>query len=276
MNLSLWDRLRDWVFLLLLLSISLGTLLTYNEPAVRGLRASALELTARIERGLSWAGNYVRALDENNRLRTANIQLSSEVARLREAQRQNEELQQLLGLRAELTPPMLAARIIGKDVARQPLTSFMLDVGRADGVADNMAVIDGRGILGKVTLVSEHYAKVMSYVNPDFNVPARIERLGVDGNVRWNSETPDVLVMQYVPKTNSVVAGDRVVTSGFSQIFHSGYPIGVVDSVSTLPGRGDLQIFLRPTATLNDAEHAFVVLQAPDPERIQLNDTVTP
>lgn len=276
MNFDLWDRIRDWVLLAMLLLFSLVCLLAYNEPMVRGLRATALEVTARLEEGFSWAGGYFRALEENSALRETNIQLSSQLARSRAAQIENARLRRLLALQQEQPYPLKAARIIDKDITRQQ-NFFLLDVGKADGIDIDMAVIDERGILGKVILVSDHYAKVMSYLNTDFRIPALVQPNGIDGIIRWEGdlsrENPDLLLLEHIVKTEPVAQGDSVVASGYSAIFPRGYPIGVIDSVAALSGRNALLVYLTPFARLRDAEHAFVVLKRPDPERLTLKDT---
>ena len=266
---SLWDRLRDWLLLLLLLSISIGVLVQFNQSAVRGLRATALEVTARIEQRMSWAGNYLRALEENNELRANNIQLSSELARLSDAERENQRLRALIGLRQTQQYPFLAASIIGKDIGRLQKSHFMLDRGASDGIQRDMAVMDERGVLGKVTLVSENYAQAMSYLNTDFRISARVQRLGVDGIVRWDGVNRNRLIMEFVPKTEDVRPGD-IIRSREGLIFPEGFAIGIVDSVWVPQGRGELLIQLTPSASIHDAEHAFVLLHAPDPERLNL------
>src|SRR5690625_6247441 len=77
----IWDRIRDWVVLFVLLVASIGVMLAQNEPIVRTLRATALDTTAWVESQFAWAGGFFRALDENRFLREENIQLASEVAR---------------------------------------------------------------------------------------------------------------------------------------------------------------------------------------------------
>ena len=92
----LWDKIRDWVLLLVLLSISISILLSVNDPMVRGLRARALETTGSVEEWFTWLGNYFRAAEENEALRDQNHRLSSELARAREATTMNTQLRQLL------------------------------------------------------------------------------------------------------------------------------------------------------------------------------------
>lgn len=266
---TLWDQIRDWVLLGALLMTSLFVMYQQNGPMMRGLRAQTLEVTARVERSFAWMGRYVRALRENSTLRQQNIELSSEVARMREALVQNTHLRNMLALQDTASHPLKAARIIAKDITRQR-NMLTLDVGRRDSVREGMAVINENGILGKVVLVSARYARVQPYLNTDFRAPAKVLPIEAEGIVRWEGERSDQLLLEHVVKTEPVERGQEVVTSGHSGVFPPGYAVGRVDSVAQRPGRNELRIVLRPAAPLNEADYAFVILRRPDPEQITL------
>ncbi|MEX0600528.1 MAG: rod shape-determining protein MreC [Rhodothermales bacterium] len=269
MTFRLWDRIRDWVILGVLLTVSLITMLTANQSLLAGLRATALESTAWLEARFAWVGGYFQALAENEVLREENIELSSRVARSREAMLENERLRRLVGFSDTTGYDLLAARIINKDFTQQ-WNYLTLDVGALDSVGVDMAVIDERGILGKVVLVSTHYAKVMPYANTDFRIPAKVQPLQAFGIVRWEGTRMDRLRLDHIVKTEPVEAGQLVVTAGYSGVFPPGLAVGTVDSVSARTGRNELTIFLRPAAPMSTAEHVFVVMQQPDPERLAL------
>ncbi len=269
MTFRLWDRIRDWVILGVLLIVSLATMLTANQPLLGGLRATALESTAWLEARFAWIGGYFRALAENEVLREENITLSSQVARSREALLENQRLRNLIGFRDTTDYEVLAAQIINKDFTGQ-WNYLTLDVGSEDSVGLDMAVIDERGILGKVVLVSKRYSKVMPYVNTDFRIPAKVQPLQAFGIVRWEGTRIDRLRLDHIVKTEPVEPDQLVVTAGYSGVFPPGLPIGTVDSVSARTGRNELAVFVRPAAPISTVEHAFVVLQQPDPERLAL------
>ena len=269
MPFRLWERIRDWVILTMLLLSAIVMMLAQNDPMLRGMRGVSLEVTSWVEARFAWVGQFFRALDENEILRRDNIDLSSQLARSREARLENERLKRLLAFRDGSIPPMVAARIVAKDIFG-PDNFLLLDVGRADGVETGMAVVDDKGILGTVVLVSAHYSRVMPYLNTDFHVPAKIQPLQADGIVSWSGSRYDVLVLENVVKTEPVEPGQLVVTSSYSGVFPPGYLIGRVDSVDNRAGMNEWEIHLSPASPLNTAEHAFVILDKPDPERAQL------
>lgn len=254
----LWDRLRDWLVLVLLLAAALILMQRESPEIVRSIRSASLETTGWVEARFSWAGAFVRALDENSRLRETNVDLANELARTRAAGFENSRLRQMLTLRDQLGAPFVTARIVEKDLTRQD-NFFIVDRGVADSVDIGMAVLDDQGALGKVVSVSENYARVMSLMNTQFSVPARIMPLGVEGIVQWDGKDRARLVMYRVAKTEAISIGQQVVTSGFSGVFPANYPIGTVDTFFVQQGRNEYQILVNPATSIYNATYAFVL-----------------
>lgn len=267
---QLWIRIRDYVLLGVLLIASVLVLVNRNDPVTRSLRVASLKTTAQVESRLSWIAYYLNALRENNSLRQTNIDLSSRLARLRQARLENDRLRGMLALRDTIGLPTLATRIIDKDITRQKNT-LTIDVGAADGVVEGMPLINEHGILGKVILTAERHALVQSYLNTDFRVPAQVLPIEAFGIVRWDGIDASRLVLDHMVKTTPIEPGMEVVTSS-SMFFPEGFAIGRVDSTSPRSGQNEIDVFLTPAAPIGEAEHAFVLLVEPDPERVLLEE----
>jgi len=264
----LWDKIKDWALLFGLLSISIVVLLSANEPMLTGLRARAIETTGTVETWFAWLGNYVRAIEDNQTLREENFHLSSELARAREAQLENDQLRELLSLKDSSEFSLLPAQIVSKDITRER-NFLLINVGSEDGVGTGMAVVDPRGIIGKTVLVGRRYTRVMSYLNSEFFTPVKIMPSESDGLIRWDGERHDRLLLEHIVRSQEVIPGQKVITSGYSGIFQPGFLIGEIDSVFVRPGMTTWQIYVRPLARLDDASHVFVIRSRPDPDRMQ-------
>ncbi len=265
----MWEQVRDWALVGSLLLISVIVLLTSNEPMLRGLRARSLEITSAVENVFSGLGRYVRALEENEALRTQNVELSNNVALMRASQAENERLRELLALSDSSQFDMVAARVVSKDITQERNT-LVLDVGSIDGIETDMAVIDSRGIIGKVIFVSLNYSKVMTYLNADFFAPVKVYPSNSDGIISWDGIRFDRLALNHIVLSANIQRGDAVVTSDQSAIFQKGYPVGVVDSVFSESGVSTWTVFVTPTASLDDATHVFVVKTRPEPEVLEI------
>ena len=262
----------DWLLLAALLFTATTIMVTQNASLLRTLRAETMEWTAQVESTFAWMGRYLRVLERNDELRRENIRLSSQVARTRAVRQRNDELRRLLNLTDSSDASLRPARVVTKDIFQK--NNFLtLDVGQDDGIAKGMPVVHESGIVGTVVLVNDHHARVMPFLNTDFRVPGTVLPLRAEGIVRWDGERLDRLQLDHVVKTEPVEAGQRVVTSGHSDIFPPGRRIGTVDSVAAPAGRNELQILLRPAVSLYKISHAVVILRTPDPEQRQLEES---
>ncbi len=270
-TMRLWDRIRDFVFLAVLLLTSLTVLLGVQYEAFLSLRSASLEFTSRVESAFAWVGRYVNALNENDQLRANNLRLSSRLARLLEEEIENQRLRGLLNLKSKWAEyPRVAAQIVSRDVTKSN-NLLTINVGSNQGIEKGMPVISDRGLIGRVVLVSRNYSVVMPYLNTTFKAAAKIQPQQIYGIIRWEGNRPDRLLLDHVVKTEKVSKGDTIVTAGYTHGFYpAGIPIGYVDSTAVRKGQNDWLIYVRPMVMISQTEHAFVLLFKPDIEQTRL------
>ena len=115
------------------------------------------------------------------------------------------------------------ARVIGRS-NRPFLQTMILDAGRAQGVKPGQAVIDARGMIGRIFLAGDHTAWVILLTDLNSRIPVTIE----PGNIQAimagdNSDAPSIdLLSQNV----RLKAGDQVVSSGDGGLLPPGLAIG--------------------------------------------------
>ncbi len=263
---QVWERSRDYVIFAALLLTGVTLFVSRNGPALRAARAASLAVTAPVEGVFERWSQFRGSLVENDRLRTETATLSAEVARLREASAENAQLRALLQFEDSTQTPRVIGRVVSKEITEQT-NLLTIDVGARDRVRVGMPVINERGVVGKVVLVSDRYAVVMPHQNTQFRVPAVIEALSREGMVRWDGVSFDQLTMERVVKTEPVERGMLVTTSPFSGVFPAGVPIGRVDTAYAAAGRNDYVIHLTPAAPISEVGFVYVLLVRPDPER---------
>lgn len=266
---QVWERSRAYLAFGVLFLTAVSLFVNRYEPALRSARTMALTITAPIDGFFARAAAWWGAADDNDRLRALTLDLSTEVARLREARAENRRLRALLGFADSLSVSRVAARVVSKDLTEQA-NLLTIDAGTADSVEVGMPVIDERGIVGKVVLTSARHAVVMPHQNTQFAVPATLDDLGQDGVVSWDGTAFDRLTMEFVPKTEPVREGMRVTTSPYSGVFPAGLSVGRVDTAYAAAGRNDYVIRLRPAAPLSSVGVVYVLRVRPDPERERL------
>lgn len=106
-----------------------------------------------------------------------------------------------------------------------------IDKGEDKGLMPGMAVISPLGVVGKVKLVSNHFAVVTSLLHVDVMVSARLKSTEHFGTVQWDGLNPDIVEFKYIPRHVKPLVGDSVITSGYA-IFPDGIMIGTVAEVN--------------------------------------------
>jgi len=167
----------------------------------------------------------------------------------------------------------VSARVVNNSVDR--VTNFMtIDKGRGDGIQPGMAVISPEGVVGKVRVVSEHYAVVRSLLNIDMMVSASIKRTGHFGTVQWGGNDPDVVKFKFIPMHVKPVKGDTIVTSGYNAVFPEGILIGTIESVEQKELFYDIDVKL--TQDFRKISFVSVVRSHLKHEQDSLENIVTP
>jgi rod shape-determining protein MreC len=129
----------------------------------------------------------------------------------------------------------LPAKVVNNSVNKQ-FNYITLDRGRNGGVDEGMAVIGPDGIVGIVSGVSDHYAKVLSVINRDFRVSAKLKKNNYYGSLSWDGRSYRHATLSEISLHVPVSVGDTLVVSGFSGIFPEGIPVGVVNQVEQKDG----------------------------------------
>ncbi len=108
-----------------------------------------------------------------------------------------------------------------------------IDKGTEDGIKPEMGVICSRGVVGIVYLASAHYSVVMPLINVKSRVSCQLKTHKSFGTIEWKFGDSECAYMTGVPLHVKVAEKELVETSGFSDIFPSGIPVGRVESVET-------------------------------------------
>jgi rod shape-determining protein MreC len=262
---------KEYAVLSLLLVVSLILMALGDNTQIRHIRSVATVAFGVVQEELSWIPRYFGLRSENDMLRRMNIDLADEASRLREARLENDRLRKLLGLKESYHYPVVAGKVIGKNLTllRNTVT---LDIGKLNGVAPHMPVVGDDGLVGIVSSVNDHYCVVRILLNADFRASAKILRSRVDGILAWDG---DDLILTNIAKTLDVVAGDTVITSDYSSTYPPNIRVGVVHEVSEQRGSLFKKVYVTPGVNFVKLEEVFVLSFLPDSERVDL-DQPTP
>ena len=213
--------------------------------------------------------NFRGTAAENEQLKERLAKAEAELHAARQAEAENERLKSLLELRDKSDIQSIPARVIARDPSVW-FNTITINRGSSSGVAVNMPVVTGGGIVGRVITVSPWASQVMLLTDEKAGAGAVVGQLGQSGalgSVRGRADLGvSVIEMRYVSGLEQVEVGDYVMTTGQDGIYPPGLNIGKVVDVKKGTATQAHQILIQPGAQLDHLEDVAVLLYHP-PQR---------
>ena len=226
---------------------------------------------AKIAEQIEYINTVKNLVDENKELKKQIEQLSSENKLLQHDKYELENFRKLYDLDGQYESyPKVTARVVssGND---NWYNTFIIDKGSDDGLAVNMNVMAGDGLVGIITDVNKSYSRVRSIIDDASNVAGTFLKTSdgciVSGNLSLMNE--GVIEITDIKGTANVKDGYAVVTSQISDKYLPGILIGYVKDIKrdssniTQTGR------LMPAADFSKLKMVLVITQVKDSEDLE-------
>lgn len=218
--------------------------------------------------------NFRGTARENEALKQRLAETELELRNIKEAKTESYRLRGLLALKAEPGVEKVFGRVIARD-ASVWFNTITINCGSASGVALNMPVITPGGIVGRVVAVSPVTAQVMLITDEKAAAGAIVGQLGGSGalgSVRGLGNS-GLLEMRYVSGLQRVQPRDYVLTTGQDGIYPAGLNVGEVIEVKNGTATQPHEIYIRPSARLDQLTEVAVLLYQP-PQRPAAEQTL--
>ncbi|MFJ1543853.1 rod shape-determining protein MreC [Streptomyces sp. NPDC088246] len=272
------DTRESRLLLVLLIAIAFA-LITVDirggeESPVDGARRAAATVFGPVEKGVAAAvdpvGNAIGAVRDSGARHNRIAELEQQNAALKtklgsDDQNRNRvrELDRMLKKSAAGQYGIKAAEVIAIGAAQGFSWTVTIDAGSNDGIKRDMTVINGDGLVGRVTTVGPDTATVLLANDPDFTVGTRMEKTDELGFATGRGSQP--LSVQFLNGKAKVKKGDRLVTFGSSgnKPFVPGVPVGEVVRVDPSGGGLTRTVYVRPYVGFTKLDIVGIVVQAP-------------
>jgi rod shape-determining protein MreC len=290
-------RRRAVLLLLVVLSLILLTAYFGEAPGGRlhSVQRGFLTVVSPIQDGankalkpvrdlIGWFGGTIRAKSQHDQLVKQVDKLRREVVADETEKQSYRELLALYHLDGRLSISSYRP-VSATVVAKSPniwYSTVTINKGEAAGVRVNDPVINGEGLVGKVTQAASDGAQVSLITDSSVGVSARIAGTKVTGIVQPKVGQPSDLLLQYLPANAQAIRGEYVVTSGTlsspdDSLYPPGIPIGQVTSVNEESAYRSVNV--HPLADLHnlDTVQVLTAAQSSVPARLsRLNATLPP
>ena len=185
--------------------------------------------------------NLKNELQDMKKWREAAIQLEQKNAKLRA----------LNNLKVNRVLDWVSGEVIA-DSGGTYNSSALLNVGIKDGIIDGSAVVDGLGLVGRISGVEDQISRIILLSDTKSYVPVIIEPNNQEAIVRGdNSSTP---LVDFIRGVEKIQPGFRIYTSGTAGVFPPGILIGKVVLSS------DKKIRVKLSANINKLDYLRVLI----------------
>jgi rod shape-determining protein MreC len=276
---------RRRAVLALLVAVSLVLLTAYfgesSGGALHGVQRAANQVLSPVQEGANralkpfrdlagWFGDTVDAKNQRDKLEKENKTLRAQAIAAAAAERENRALRKTVefdSFNAISAYAPLTSRVIG----RSPTvwySTVTIDKGSGSGVRADQPVIDGDGLVGRVSNLWGDGAQVTLITDRTSGVAARVNETGVTGVVKTSVGNPDDLLLDFVPSGSRVSKGQTVVTSGTSpspsghqlpSLFPPDIPIGKVTRVEQRELNLYQRVHIKPFSDLRGLDFVQVL-----------------
>jgi rod shape-determining protein MreC len=137
---------------------------------------------------------------------------------------------------------------------------IIIDKGKNDGITPDMAVLSlSNGIVGVISDVSDNFSTVISLLNSNSRISAKIPSINQIGTVVWLDNDPTIAQVTDITQHSLVVVGDSVVTSGNSDVYPKNILIGTVFEKFDTPNNSFLTIKIQLNTDFRNLNSVYLV-----------------
>lgn len=252
---SVFSKFKEYIVLILLLTISLSLLSLNEKPGMRKIHKLAFGSFAVVNNVMLEIANFITDNKRINKLEKENAELMLTINRLRERGLENEELKRMLQLKDSTNFSLIPAGIVSKSSSK--LQGYLIiNVGKDQEVNADLPVINHRGLVGIVRSSSSEFSLVRTLRNSKLKAAVRNQRSGFSGILVFDGIK---LSIKNIPAAADMKIGDRIVTSEFSTLFPPSIPVGVITAEEQdLSGLLN-NVIIKPFVDFNNIQNVFVL-----------------
>ena len=228
-----------------------------------------------LQEGISKAGSWLSTrseelveirslLKENEELKAQVDELTMENIRLQQDRYELTNLRELYVLDAQYEDyDKVGARIIAKDTGNW-FHSFTIDKGYNDGLAIDMNVMAGSGLVGSIIAVGPNWSKVLSIIADNSNTSGMVlstsDNLIVTGDLELYADGV-ISFEKLVDSADRVVEGDKIVTANVSDKYLPGILIGYISAINVDANNLTKSGLITPAVDFEHLEEVLVITE---------------
>ena len=208
-------------------------------------------------RDSNWLDNQLFLNKKLEILSSENLRLSLENQVLKVHETENMRYREFLNFKKRDDFDFIGSDVISKGVSAN-MSSIIINRGSNDGILKHLPVLSSRGVVGKITAVSESSSEVQLISDVNFRLSVKIAPDEVEGILRWIGN--DICEIVELKKISDIEIGDIVLTSNLSIYFPPNLPVGEVVSIFEKSDSSNRIVRMKLFSDLSKINQLFVIL----------------
>jgi len=205
---------------------------------------------------------FFKLRDANDNLSEENTALKNEIILLRN---------QLSTLQPEKTdsilfriPPEMEYEFISVQSNQQLhqvnyKTTLTLNKGLRDGIKVDMGVIGDEGVVGIIKTVSDKFSVVIPVLNDKIKINCKFKKNNYSGPLQWPGVDYRYAELKDIARHVEFSLGDSLVTSGFTNTFPEGIPVGTIENFNIKESEAYYNIKVKLAVNFRTLSHVKVI-----------------
>ena len=207
-------------------------------------------------------GQREKIILDNQKLKTENITLGSQIQKIYSLERENKRLRELLDSKPKTEDIFVLAEIVTENP--DPFKHrIIINKGSKEDVHANQTVADSKGIIGHVIRDQIFGSEVLLITDPEHAIPIEVARTGLR-SIALGMGSYEEIKLSYLAVNTDIQKGDILLTSGLGGQYPVGYPVAIIDKVSAQEGESFLEVRAKPFANLTNINEVWVIQRAVD------------
>lgn len=241
-----------------------------NDSDVSFFENIASKLVMPIQNGLTTIKNQISGnntfftdinnlKEENQGLKQKNSELEQSLRELENIKTQNETLKEYLNLTEKYGEyKTIPGYVINKDISNYSKT-IVINLGKADGIEENMTVIGDEGLVGHIVSVTDTTAKVQTIIDTASSVSCSMSTTKDSIVCKGTLDDKSALKAMYIPTDANIIQGDSIETSGLGGIYPKGIHVGTVKKVTNTQNITDRYALIETAVNFDKLDTILVI-----------------
>jgi rod shape-determining protein MreC len=192
--------------------------------------------------------------EENTALKNEIIKLKSQISAIAP------EVKDSLNYKIppEMEYKLISAKVINNSTNK--LQNYItLNKGARDGIKPDMGVISEEGVVGIVKTVSSKFSVVIPILNQNIKINSKFKKSNYSGPLVWSGKNYRYANLTDIARHVEFALGDTLITSGFTNTFPEGIPVGTIDDFHIKESEAYYNIQVKLAVNFRTLSHVKVI-----------------